>query len=292
MKNLMLLKVNLSLFDGEGGAPAPSGQEGSNEGVADPSNELVLEPYEDDTDDSEESEKPVKKQEKKVDFKELIKGDYKDDFHNHVQSIINERFKDVKAKDKEIESLKRFTSLLQHKYGTDDVEEMFKRFDTEIIEDLAYQNEVSPENYRKMMKGEEVERERVKLEAERQKYEQVQMRVAQWTQQAEQFKLSNPDFDMRSEMQNDKFTSLLNAGLDVATAYEVVHFNDLKTNMAKEIQEQTLESIKSKKTRPVEAANKSSSGLTVKNDVSQLSPEQRREIANRVARGEKITFGK
>ena len=48
--------------------------------------------------------------------------------------------------------------------------------------------------------------------------------------------------------------------------------------------------MRSVKSRPVENGSNDLSAAILKSDVSKLTPEQRAEIAKRVARGENITF--
>ncbi len=87
---------------------------------------------------------------------------------------------------------------------------------------------------------------------------------------------------------------MLRAGVDVKTAYEVIHMDDIKTTVAqaagKQAETNVTNNIRAKGQRPAEAGAASPAGIIVKNDVHALTPSDRKEIARRVARGEKISF--
>jgi hypothetical protein len=112
--------------------------------------------------------------------------------------------------------------------------------------------------------------------------------------QAEETKKVYPSFDLRTEMANPKFLDLLKSNIDVRTAYEVLHKDDIIRG-AMQFTAQTVESKIAKKiaangARPAENGMSSGSAAVVKSDVSQLSKADRDEIRRRVARGEKIRF--
>ena len=115
-----------------------------------------------------------------------------------------------------------------------------------------------------------------------------------WMQQADEAKKVYPSFDLRAEMNNPKFVDLLRSNIDVRTAYEVIHKDEI-IPAAMQFTAQTVESKIAKKiasngARPSENGMSSQSAAVVKSDVSQLSKADRAEIIRRVQRGEKIRF--
>ena len=142
-----------------------------------------------------------------------------------------------------------------------------------------------------------MERENADLKAqleEAQRQENGKKLYAAWMQQAEEAKKVYPSFDMKTEMNNPKFVDLLRSNIDVRTAYEVLHKDDIIRG-AMQFTAQTVESKLSKKiasngARPNESGMSSQSAAVVKSDVSQLSKADRAEIIRRVQRGEKIRF--
>ena len=129
---------------------------------------------------------------------------------------------------------------------------------------------------------------------EQQTQENANKLYASWMNQAEEAKKVYPSFDLRAEMENPKFVDLLRSNIDVRTAYEVLH-NDEIIPAAMQFTAKTVESKIAKKiaangARPSENGMSSNSAAVVKSDVSQLSKADREEIIRRVARGEKIRF--
>lgn len=295
MKVLNLLKASLSLFDE--GAPAPAAENGT-EGVVTPkaSKEAVVYGKQEDGGEAEvkaKSEETDKKDPHK-EFEAMIKGDYKEAFDTRVKDILERRFKNAKGFEKALEAVNPVLDLLEAKYGTRDVSQLQKFLDADVIEELAYKNDMTPENYRRILNAEKIERERaINEQNQRQQEQEDQMiadRVATWQQQAQEMKSEYPDFDLRTAIQDDQFLGLLKANVPVKTAFEIMHFDNLKAQITKDAQTQITANIQAKKQRPNEAAKSNKPGVTVKADVGSLNAADRTEIAKRVLRGEKITF--
>lgn len=287
---LRLLDVDLHLFDGEGGAPAASGGQQAESGVANPtgSKEKVIYGKVDDPEAGGAGEKEPKQVDPSAEFEELIKGPHKESFNKRVQDIIDKRFKEVKNLEKRLGELSPLAELLQHKYGTDNLSEIQKHLDNEIVEELAYQNNMSPENYRKVMNAEKIQRERDMMESERQRQEQVRLAVEKWNVQAEEARAEYPDFDLKVAMQDDKFVDLIKSNVPVKTAYELLNIDKIKDQMRKQADAKTAASIQAKKQRPAEAGLRTQSGVIVKSDVKSFTKADREEIAKRAQRGETI----
>ena len=103
-----------------------------------------------------------------------------------------------------------------------------------------------------------------------------------------------PSFDLRAELQNPRFTDLLRNNVDVRTAYEVIHKDEIipaaMQFTARTVEQKLTNKVIANGARPVENGNSSQSATVVKSDVSQLSKADIAEINRRVARGEKIKF--
>ena len=112
--------------------------------------------------------------------------------------------------------------------------------------------------------------------------------------QAEKAKTIYPSLDLRAEMQNPKFIDLLKANIDVRTAYEVLHKDEILPAAmqftAKTVEQKLTNKIIANGARPTENGISSQSSAVVKSDVSQLTKADRDEIRRRVARGDKISF--
>ena len=240
----------------------------------------------------------VAQPDRNAEFEKLIKGEYKDLYDAKMQDTIQKRLKGQKDTVDKFNALTPTLELLASKYGVDagDIEALNKA----IEEDDSYYEQEALEKGMTVQQLKEIkkmERENANLKAqmeEAQRQENGKKLYAQWMQQAEEAKKVYPTFDIRAEMNNPRFTDLLRSNIDVRTAYEVIHKDEILP-AAMQFTAQTVESKLAKKiasngARPSENGMSSQSAAVVKSDVSQLSKEDRAEIIRRVQRGEKIRF--
>ena len=155
---------------------------------------------------------------------------------------------------------------------------------------------MSVEQYKKMK---QLEAENAQLQAIRQeenRRKEFDAKYAEWSMQADFAKNEYPNLDLNTEMQNKDFFGLLIRGIDVKTAYQVIHHDEIVQSAistatqrtAQAVQQQTVNNIRSKGLRPDESAGSSQAGFTFKADPHKWTKADREEIAKRVARGEKI----
>ena len=233
-----------------------------------------------------------------AEFEKLIKGEYKDLYDARMQDTIQKRLKSSKETVEKYNALTPTLEMLAKKYGVDIND--ISALNNAIQEDDSYYEEEALEKgitVQQLKEIRKMERENAALKAqmeEAQRQENGKKLYATWLQQAEEAKKIYPSFDMRSEMNNPKFVDLLKSNIDVRTAYEVLHKDDIIRG-AMQFTAQTVESKLAKKVasnsaRPTENGMSSQSAAVVKSDVSQLSKADRAEIIRRVQRGEKIRF--
>ena len=240
----------------------------------------------------------VAQPDRNAEFEKLIKGEYKDLYDAKMQDTIQKRLKGQKDTVDKFNALTPTLDLLASKYGVDagDIEALNKA----ISEDDSYYEQEALDKGMTVQQLKEIkkmERENANLKAqmeEAQRQENGKKLYATWMQQAEETKKVYPSFDIRAEMNNPKFVDLLRSNIDVRTAYEVLHKDEI-IPAAMQFTAQTVESKLAKKiasngARPSENGMSSQSAAVVKSDVSQLSKEDRAEIIRRVQRGEKIRF--
>jgi hypothetical protein len=233
-------------------------------------------------------------EDKKKAYHELIKGDFKDLFTEHTQQIINERFKNTKKLESRLKESQPIVDLLMSQYGVKSVAQLNKILEEEILPDLADAAGMTPEAYRKQK---QLEKENEELKAAHEQ-KMINERVDSWFAQAETLKTKYPGFDLRQAADNPKYGSnflrLLESGIDVEAAYVAAFHETLieqaKAETAKKAENATLEAIKAGSMRPHEVGAKPQSGIVRKSSVSQLTREDRAEIARKAARGEKIRF--
>jgi hypothetical protein len=233
-----------------------------------------------------------------AEFEKLIKGEYKDLYDARMQDTIQKRLKGTKETVDKYNALSPTLELLAKKYGVDpnDTEALNKAIeeDDAYYEEEALQKGVTVEQLKEIRKMEKENAELKRQMQEQNAKEKGAQLYAQWMDQAEKAKSVYPSFDLRAEMQNPKFVDLLRANIDVRTAYEVIHKDDIipaaMQFTAKTVEQKLTNKIIANGARPTENGISSQSSAVVKSDVSQLSKADRAEIIRRVQRGEKIKF--
>lgn len=240
----------------------------------------------------------VQQPDRNAEFEKLIKGEYKDLYDARMQDTIQKRLKGTKETVDKYNSLSPTLELLGKKYGVDptNIEALNKAIeeDDAYYEEEALEKGVTVEQLKEIKKMEKENAELKRQMQEQNAKEKGAKLYAQWMDQAEKTKGIYPSFDLRAEMQNPKFVDLLKANVDVRTAYEVIHKDDIipaaMQFTAKTVEQKLTNKIIANGARPTENGISSQSGAVVKSDVSQLSKADRAEIIRRVQRGEKIKF--
>lgn len=233
-----------------------------------------------------------------AEFEKLIKGEYKDLYDQRVQDTIQKRLKGTKETVEKYEALAPTLELLSKKYGVDasDIKALNQAIedDDSYYEDEALEKGVTVAQLKEIRK---MERENAELKAqmnEQSRKENAAKQYATWMQQAEDAKRTYPALDLNEEAKNPQFLRLLNSGVDVGTAYAVIHKDEIipaaMQYTAKTVEQKLTNKIIANGTRPTENGISSQSASVVKSDVSQLTKADRAEIIRRVQRGEKIRF--
>ena len=233
-----------------------------------------------------------------AEFEKLIKGQYKEQYDARMQDTIQKRLKGSKETVEKYNALAPTLEILAKKYGVDatDIEALNKAIqdDDSYFEEEALERGMTVQQLKEIR---QMERENADLKRQmqaQQTQENANKLYAGWMNQAEEAKKVYPSFDLRAEMQNPKFVDLLRSNIDVRTAYEVLHKDDIIRGAmqftAKTVESKIAKSVASQGARPAENGMSSGSPAVVKSDVSQLSRADRDEIRRRVARGEKIRF--
>lgn len=234
-------------------------------------------------------------------FDDLIKGKYKKEYGERVQSVIRERFRANAEQEAKMQKLQPVLEMLGQKYDVDptDIDRLAAVVsdDDSLYEDEALERGMSVESL-KAIKA--MERENTRLKALEQRTLEEQRNRAHFNkiaQQADQVKQIYPDFDLQTELQNPQFLRLTSpqVDVDVRTAYEIIHKDQLMgAGMQYAVQrtaQQMSNAIRSNGTRPREnGLSGRTGGKPVKTDPRTLSKEDRAEIRRRVAAGEKIVF--
>ena len=304
--------LNLQLF-AEGGAAGGDGAGGEGQGVtgaaAMPQTKGVKNPLanvqygvqqgEEVPAAEVQEQEPQAQIDRSAEFEKLIKGDYKDLYDAKVQDTIQKRLKASKETVDKYNSLTPTLELLAKKYGVadpTDIEALNKAIqnDNELYEEEALEQGMSVEKFKEFK---QMQRDNAALKAKQeeiQRQENGRKLYESWMTQAEDAKKVYPSFDLRTEMQNEKFVDLLRSNIDVRTAYEVLHKDDIISGAmqytAKTIESKIAKKIAANGARPSENGVGSQSAAVVKNDVTKLNKQDINEVMRRVASGERITF--
>ena len=310
MSNKYLIRcINLQLF-GEGAGDGGTGADGTSaEGMLATSksarnNPLANVQYgiqEETTPTAEVKTEPTTENEVvdlDAEFEELIKGKYKEQYNKRTQDTVQKRLKSTKEVADRYNELTPTLEMLAKKYGVDATD--IKALNRAIEEDDSYYEEEALEKgitVDQLKSIRKMERENADLKRqmnEQNVRENANKLYASWMNQAEAIKNVYPSFDLNVEMQNPKFTDLLKNNIDIRTAYEVLHKDEIipaaMQFTAKKVEQQMTNKIIANGARPVENGINAQSSVVTKSDVSQLSKADIAEINRRVARGEKIRF--
>ena len=246
-----------------------------------------------------EVQKQAAQPDRNAEFEKLIRGEYKDQYNQRVQDTIQKRLKGTQETVDKFNSMTPMLEMLSRKYGVDasDVEALSKAIqeDDAYYEDEAMEKGITVQQLKEIRK---MERENADLKRQMEEQatkENASKLYAAWMDQAQQTKGVYPNFDLETEMQNPQFVNLLRSNVDVRTAFEVLHKDEILPAAMQYTAQQTksklAKSIASGSSRPTENGISSQSAARVKSDVSQLSKADREEIYRRAQRGEKISFG-
>ena len=234
-----------------------------------------------------------------AEFEKLIKGQYKEQYDARMQDTIQKRLKGSKETVDKYNALAPTLEILASKYGVDatDIEALNKAIqdDDTFFEDEALQRGMTVKQLKEVRTMERENAELKRQMQEQQTKEKADNLYKQWLQQEQDTKSVYPSFDMKAEMQNPKFVDLLRSNIDVRTAYEVLHKDEIipaaMQFTAKTVESKIAKKIAANGARPAENGMSSQASSLVKSDVSQLTKMDIAEVSRRVARGEKISFG-
>ena len=297
----MLFKINLRMFDGASsgagdGDSSASGVTNSTAASANGNNleNVVYGKQPNDPNGVADAE------DAKAKYDSYRKGEGKQFIDKDIETAIRRRFKDYNTLKESNTKMQNVMSALATRYGIDanDTDALSKAIaeDDSYYEKAADNANMSVEQYKKMMRLEAENAELQRIRAEEANRAEFNRRYAEWSAQAEGAKTVYPNLDLNAEMQNKDFFDLVNRGIDVKTAFEVIHKDEIingavsvtAQRTAQAVQQQTVNNIRTKGLRPNESAGSAQSGFVPKTDPSKWTKKDRQEIERRVMKGDKI----
>lgn len=271
----MAIKFNAQMFaEGADGAP------GDNAGTPTAQGEQAATPTADD------------RQTQYAQFKEQFKAEY----DAEMQSVIKDRLKKTKAESQgykdQLDKMAPVLDLLHDKYGTDDNDKLLQAMeaDDKLYEDEAYNRGMTVDQVKEWHR---IERENRMLRAqEEQRAREAQF--AAWDRQFADLTQIYPNVDPQTEMQNPNFVRLMNAGVPIRDAFELVHKDELTRGAmqftANKVAEKMANAARSNSAHPDENGLSGQAASTIQPNVSAMTLEQYKEAIQRAKAGESIDF--
>lgn len=270
--------LDLTMFD-EGGAPAAAGGADGTGAQTAPAAEG-------------QAEKPVS-------FKDLLKSnpEYMAEHKREIDAHVMRRMKGHNAQMERLNALEPAVQLMASRLGVDpsDTTGLLKALerDRSMVADKAAALGISEDQYLEM---ESLKNRNAYLEKAMQNQQQearVNQIYAGWVQQGEELTQIYPDFDFDAEMENEQFTKMLRAGVDVRHAYEVLHRDEIIGGAMQFAVQKTAQKvtndIRARGMRPAEnGAGNGAGGMTRGLRASDMSREDILRLAAEAKRG-KIT---
>ena len=229
----------------------------------------------------------------KKSYADLIKSDeYKDEHKAYMDKTIGERLKKYKGIEENLGKHKALLDIVAMKYGVNPDDENYLdtltqkiEADDSYYENYAMEHDISAEEARKIVT---MERKVAQIEAQKAqeaKQEQMRQQIMVLRQNAERTKSQFPQFDLDTEMQNEKFRKLcaVNNGATSA-AYMACHWNEIlpaTVQMASQrVKEQTAQAVAANKARPAENGLSSKASSVVTQDFKGMSLKDLRAFAD------------
>ena len=260
---------------GQQAAPPDAGEESKKQGVETTSDTL---------------------EDKRKAFRALVDGEYKDQYTEDTQRIIDRRFRETKNLETQLSQQKPILDMLMQRYKIADGD--LGKLTQAIENDNAYWSQaaeeagMSVEQYKQFQKLQRENAQLLQAQRRSQNQQAAEKQLQKWYQEAEAMKADYPGFDLGRESQDPQFLSMLRSGVPVKLAYEVMHMDEIKSTVAQTTAQQTekqvVEGIRAKGARPAENGTSSQSGFVVKDDPAKWTKKDRAEIVRRVQRGEQI----
>ncbi len=304
--------LNLQLFGdggdgGDGGSTAPAGETGvENSGDAIPAfipekaKKYYKKAMEKTTESAPVADKPSTTAQptnessatEKLSYEDLIKSDdYKEDHKAYMTKAIGDRLKKYKGIEESLGKHKELLDIVANKYGVSPDDENFldvlhQKIDADdsYYEQYAMEHDISTEEARRIVTMERKVAQIDAQKAEMERQEQMRQQIMLLRQNAEKTKARFPQFDLETEMQDERFRKLcaVNNG-DTTAAYMACHWNEVipaQVQMAsRQIQAQTAQAVASNMARPIENGLSSSAPSVVQQDFSKMSLQQLRQYA-------------
>jgi len=232
-------------------------------------------------------------------WKDLINGEFKDEFKKSFDDQLDRRFKKQQELEEKLERQSKLSAYLSQRYGIEDENP------DKILEALQNDDALFEEEAAKRGLTTEQLKEVKRLEYENAMYQREQERAeadaaaqeiyADWVRQADDLKEIYPDFSLETELNDDSFVQMLQNGISLKHAFEVMHMDEIMTGVAaytaQNVASRVTDGIRTKGMRPTEnGVGRSTQPVKEVIDVENLSKDDINKLIERARRGERIVL--
>lgn len=293
LHDFKLLTIDLHLF-GDAPAAAPAGEASAPAEAAAPATPEVRygkQPGQEAAPQQEPTQASETQPDKGKLFAELIKGEYKDQYTEATQKLINRRFRDTDAK---LNAMQPVIDMLDHRYSAGgDVAKIAQMLeaDSAFWEAAAEREGKTPEQYMQDVKKDIMIQKLTERTRQQDARYLANLQYQEWTKEATTMLDQYPDFDLNTALENDVFALMLRNKFPMAQAYKAAFAEQIAAKAAADAQKAVTDNIKARGNRPAEAGANTTTGFTVKDDVSKLTGKEVLDSFNRILAGEKFSFG-
>lgn len=225
-----------------------------------------------------------------------FKEEFKAEYDAEVQSAIKDRLKKTKAESQgykdQLDKMAPVLELLHDKYGTDDNDKLLAAMeaDDKLYEEEAYKRGMTVDQVKEWHR---IERENRMLRA---KEEQMarEAQYAAWDRQFAELTQVYPNVDPKAEMQNPNFVRLMNAGVPIRDAFELIHKDELTRGAmqftANKVAEKMANAAMVNSAHPTENGVNGGAASLAQPNLAAMPIEKFREAIQRSKAGETIDF--
>ena len=226
------------------------------------------------------------------------------EYNEQMQATIQARLRSAKGAEEALGKLTPALEVLARQYGLDMVNIDYDALAQKINTDQTFYEDKA------LQKGEPVEKvmaeDQQERDTERQQRTIQQERNLQHfnklVQQGEEMKKVFPNFDLRTELQNEAFLRMTapDVGISVEDAYYAVHRNEIQAASMQVAAQKTAQKISNDiqagRRRPTENGTSGHAPSVITFDYSKASPEQRaafkQYLRSEAAKGRKVSPGR
>ena len=224
---------------------------------------------------------------------------------DEVQTILKGRLEKAKGNEDTLAKLGPIVEMMGAKYGVD-ASDLSKADLDMLYKKIADDDSLYEEEAEKRGMSVEATKQLVRLERENARYKQQEAANAEEMMMRQHFgKLATQaaelaplygNVDLSAELQNPTFARLVSpaVGIDVKTAYELVHKAELESAVVSHAVQQTAQkmsnAVQSGSQRPRENGMTDQPASNITNDPRTWTKEYRKSLRERVRRGERIVF--